>query len=74
MLFSLPTVTVQLNNIKQHFLGDETENSEGLPEDEYDYYYLVPKNSERPEDDPTLIFVLDPCTLTKVFFAKQANF
>ncbi|VDD89339.1 unnamed protein product [Enterobius vermicularis] len=47
-------------------ISDETENSEGLPEDEYDYYYLVPKNSERPEDDPTLIFVLDPCTLTKM--------
>lgn len=46
--------------------GEALESDDIEDDDEYDYYYLVPKNSERPEDDPTLIFVLDPCTLTKM--------
>uniref|UniRef100_A0A915PLW3 Inositol 1,4,5-trisphosphate receptor n=1 Tax=Setaria digitata TaxID=48799 RepID=A0A915PLW3_9BILA len=29
-------------------------------------YYLVPKHSERPETDESLLFILDPCTLTKM--------
>lgn len=29
-------------------------------------YYLVPKHSERPETDESLLFVLDPCTFVKV--------
>uniref|UniRef100_A0A158Q836 Inositol 1,4,5-trisphosphate receptor n=1 Tax=Elaeophora elaphi TaxID=1147741 RepID=A0A158Q836_9BILA len=29
-------------------------------------YYLVPKHSERPEADESLLFVLDPCTFTKM--------
>lgn len=36
---------------------------------EYDgdeQYYLVPKHSERPETDESLLFVMDPCALTKV--------
>lgn len=38
-------------------------------EDEFcsdEQYYLVPKHSERPETDESLLFVLDPCTFTKV--------
>ncbi|KAL3982635.1 RIH domain family protein [Acanthocheilonema viteae] len=29
-------------------------------------YHLVPKHSERPETDESLLFVLDPCTFTKM--------
>ncbi|CAG9538689.1 unnamed protein product [Cercopithifilaria johnstoni] len=29
-------------------------------------FYLVPKHSERPETDESLLFVLDPCTFTKM--------
>ncbi|EJD74264.1 cation channel family protein [Loa loa] len=29
-------------------------------------YYLVPKHSERPETDESLLFVLDPCIFTKM--------
>ncbi|VDN22242.1 unnamed protein product [Gongylonema pulchrum] len=30
-------------------------------------YYLVPKRPERPEADESLLFVMDPCALTKSF-------
>ncbi|EJW79896.1 hypothetical protein WUBG_09195, partial [Wuchereria bancrofti] len=29
-------------------------------------YYLVPKHSQKPETDESLLFVLDPCTFTKM--------
>uniref|UniRef100_A0A1I8EE46 Inositol 1,4,5-trisphosphate receptor n=1 Tax=Wuchereria bancrofti TaxID=6293 RepID=A0A1I8EE46_WUCBA len=53
---------------------NKTENAptdavSSLPEAEYcddGQYYLVPKHSQKPETDESLLFVLDPCTFTKM--------
>uniref|UniRef100_A0A915CC30 Inositol 1,4,5-trisphosphate receptor n=2 Tax=Parascaris univalens TaxID=6257 RepID=A0A915CC30_PARUN len=43
---------------------DAAEQDGGLQGEEQ--YYLVPKHVEQPETDESLVFVLDPCALTKM--------
>lgn len=37
-----------------------------MESDSDEQYYLVPKHSDFPETDESLVFVLDPCSLTKM--------
>ncbi|KAM3725760.1 Inositol 1,4,5-trisphosphate receptor [Dirofilaria immitis] len=52
-------------------------SSSGNKEAEYSgngQYCLIPKHSERPETDESLLFVLDPCTFTKDVRISQRTY